>query len=43
MIRRIARIIAFPVGILIMAPGLIQWVLMGRNIGMQLLEWSCTD
>jgi len=41
--RRLLRILAFPTGLILLIPGIIQWVFTGRNIGMELFEFMADD
>jgi len=40
MIKRLARMIAFPIGMILIIPCVLQWVVIGRNLGMNLCEWA---
>lgn len=37
---RLARVLSFPLGLLLTAPGLLLWVITERNLGIELLEYS---
>lgn len=42
MFKRILRVILFPIGVILSIPGIIQWVIFGRNWGFELFEYSVT-
>lgn len=42
MFKRLFRIVLFPIAFLILIPGVLQWVIMGRNYGWDLLGYSVT-
>jgi hypothetical protein len=40
MLIRLARILAFILGLVIVTPCIIEWILIGRNTGSMLMEWA---
>jgi hypothetical protein len=43
MIIRISKFLAFTVGLIIVAPCILEWIIRGRNTGMFLMEWAIED
>lgn len=43
MIKRLCRVLAFPLGLLLVIPGIILWIFTNKNLGIKLMEWSILD
>jgi hypothetical protein len=43
MIIRISKLLAFTVGLIIVTPCVLEWIIRGRNTGMFLMEWAIED
>jgi hypothetical protein len=43
MFRRLVKVFAFIVGVFLVIPCIIEWILIGRNTGMVMLEYAMED
>jgi hypothetical protein len=43
MFKRLLRALAYVIGMLLVVPGLIQWIIFDTNTGWNLIEWATDD